>query len=416
MKKNKKMNLVFVSNYLNHHQIPFCNAMFRELDGRFVFIQTQPMEEERVRMGWQVPKEIPYLKLYDKDPQSCQKQINDCDILLYGGTDEEKYIRPRLAMHRPILRYSERLYKEGQWKAISPRGLKKKYEDHGKYRSQPVYLLCSGAYVPSDFHIVRAYPGKMYRWGYFPEARQYDVEQLLTQKGYLRNGKKEIYLLWAARFLKWKQPETAVKAAQYLKEKGISFHLDIIGGGEQESLIRDFIADNGLSGCISLLGYQKPEKVRSYMEKADIFLATSNRQEGWGAVINEAMNSGCAVVADHMMGAAPFLIRQEENGLLYQDGHQEQLNHMVELLCKDKELRMHIGRSAYKTIVQCWNPENAAACLLKLIRQLKLVPEEALPRRGQEPVWIADGPCSPAPVISERQMYHYITHQSYEIH
>ena len=43
---------VFVSNYLNHHQIPFCNAMYRLLKEQFLFIQTQAMEEERIRMGW----------------------------------------------------------------------------------------------------------------------------------------------------------------------------------------------------------------------------------------------------------------------------------------------------------------------------------------------------------------------------
>lgn len=412
---SEKMNFVFVSNYLNHHQIPFCNAMYQELEGRFVFIQTEPMEEERLSMGWQEPKELPYLKYYQKESEGCQRLIEECDILLYGGTDEESYLRPRLALHKPVLRYSERLYKEGQWKAISPRGLKKKYDDHGRYRGEQVYLLCSGAYVPSDFHIVRAYPGKMYRWGYFPETKQYDIEKLLVQKGYQKNGSKEVYILWAARFLKWKQPEIAVKTAHFLKEKEIRFHLDIIGGGEQEELLKELIIENELSDYVTLLGYRKPEEVRDYMERADIYLATSNRQEGWGAVINEAMNSGCAVVADHMMGAAPFLIRQEENGLLYEDGHQEQLNQMVEQLCRDQELRMHLGRSAYKTIVQCWNPENAAACLLKLIEQLKLVPQEKLPKRLQEPVWIADGPCSPAPVISERQMYHYITHKSYKI-
>ena len=32
------------------------------------------------------------------------------------------------------------------------------------------------------------------------------------------------------------------------------------------------------------------------MEKADIFLFTSDRREGWGAVANEAMNSACALV------------------------------------------------------------------------------------------------------------------------
>ena len=57
------------------------------------------------------------------------------------------------------------------------------------------------------------------------------------------------------------------------------------------------------------------------MERADIYLATSDRQEGWGAVINEAMNSGCAVVADHMMGAVPYLISHEENGMIYNIHH-----------------------------------------------------------------------------------------------
>ena len=58
---------------------------------------------------------------------------------------------------RPIVRYSERLYKTGQWKAVSPRGLRKKYQDHTRYRRGPVYLLCSGAYVAGDFRIVGAH-------------------------------------------------------------------------------------------------------------------------------------------------------------------------------------------------------------------------------------------------------------------
>ncbi|MDE6589178.1 MAG: phosphoribosylamine--glycine ligase [Oscillospiraceae bacterium] len=51
----------------------------------------------------------------------------DCDMVLFGGTDEESYITPRLVSGRPVMRYSERLYKTGQWKAVSPRGLMKKY-------------------------------------------------------------------------------------------------------------------------------------------------------------------------------------------------------------------------------------------------------------------------------------------------
>ena len=40
------MKTTFVSNYINHHQIPFCDALYRRLGEDFTFIQTEPMEEE----------------------------------------------------------------------------------------------------------------------------------------------------------------------------------------------------------------------------------------------------------------------------------------------------------------------------------------------------------------------------------
>lgn len=72
--------------------------------------------------------------------------------------------------------------------------------------------------MPDDFHIVRAYPGKMYRWGYFPETRRYDIAALMSGKGYTGNGaltegeKRPLYLLWVGRFMTLKHPELAIHA------------------------------------------------------------------------------------------------------------------------------------------------------------------------------------------------------------
>ena len=82
----RSFNVVFVSNYINHHQIPFCNAMFRLLEGRFLFIQTEVMEEERVRMGWHEKQRPAYVKCFYEEEEFCRKEICDCDILLFGGT------------------------------------------------------------------------------------------------------------------------------------------------------------------------------------------------------------------------------------------------------------------------------------------------------------------------------------------
>ena len=48
------MVITFVSNYINHHQLPFCRAMSALEDVEFHFIQTMPMEQKRVEMGWAV--------------------------------------------------------------------------------------------------------------------------------------------------------------------------------------------------------------------------------------------------------------------------------------------------------------------------------------------------------------------------
>ena len=277
------MKAAFVSNYINHHQIPICNEMYRLLDGAFTFVQTEPMEAERVSMGWHNTERPPYVKCWYEEEAACRALVLDCDAVIFGGTDEESYIQERLASGKLVMRYSERLYKTGQWKAISPRGLRKKYQDHTRFRKAPVYLLCAGAYVPSDFSLVRAYPGKMYCWGYFPETKHYDLKCLFAGKGYVKEQKIP-YLLWAARMIDWKHPELALETARYLRERGLDFHLDLVGDGPLRQEMEDRCRQYGLETYVDFLGFQPPEAVRGYMEQADIFLFTSDRQEGWGAV------------------------------------------------------------------------------------------------------------------------------------
>ncbi|MDE5679416.1 MAG: hypothetical protein K2I01_03165 [Lachnospiraceae bacterium] len=159
------MQVTFVSNYINHHQVPFCEAMYQRLGRDYHFIQTQPMEEERIRMGWGENLDaLPYLLLYYEKEEECRRLIAESDVVLFGGVEDESFIADRLQADGLTVRLSERLYREGQWKAISPRGLVKKYHDHTRYRKKNVYLLCCGGYVASDFHIVKAYPNKMFKW------------------------------------------------------------------------------------------------------------------------------------------------------------------------------------------------------------------------------------------------------------
>ena len=219
------MTVTFISNYINHHQIPFSNACYERLGEDYHFIQTEPMEEERKAMGWdEEGKALPYVVCLYEEEERCRKLVMESDILIAGWSRREDLIRERLEAGKITLRVSERIYREGQWKAVSPRGLIQKYKEHVKYRKSPVYLLCAGAYVASDFHLIGAYSGKMYKWGYFPETLLYteeEIEKLKPEGG-------ETQIVWAGRFIPLKHPEFMVRLAALLKNKEKSFHIHMI--------------------------------------------------------------------------------------------------------------------------------------------------------------------------------------------
>ncbi len=391
------MTLTFISNYINHHQIPLSDCLYERLGEDYHFIQTEPMEEERKAMGWQPENgSLPYLVCSYEQPELAKKLLMESDLVVFGGCEDEEMIQPRLLAGKLTFRYSERIYKEGQWKFVSPRGLKQKYHDHVRFRKAPVYLLCAGGYVASDFHLVHAYPDKMLRWGYFPAYKPYVGDDCHAK----RRANEMPVLLWAGRFIDWKHPELAIRLMADLKKAGYACRLQMIGGGPLEEALKQETTANGLDDCIEFCGYMKPEQVREAMECADIHLFTSDYKEGWGAVLNESMNSGCAAVASWGIGAVPYLIRDGENGYRYPNGDYETFLSRVRSLLGDRDMRLAMGQKAYETIRDTWNPQTAAEHLLAVAEEMRKAQSGEKAPALTDLILPNEGPMSVAPILS----------------
>jgi glycosyltransferase involved in cell wall biosynthesis len=387
------MQVTFYSNFLNHHQLPFCMEMQKHLGDYFRFVATSPIPQERLDLGYSdMNKKYPFvITTYDNQDNKAEamRLAIDSDVIITGSAPE-KYVSERIKSNKITFRYSERIYRRGLWRYFSPRGLFYMLTQHTRYRKLNLYMLCASAYTAGDFSMLGAYKDKFYKWGYFPEVISYDIDKLMNQKKH-----PKIQILWCARFLKLKHPEKVLFLAKYLKAKSYNFHINIIGIGELEQMLKDAVNRDRLQDCISMPGSMPPENVRKYMDDANIFLFTSDYNEGWGAVLNESMNSGCAVVASHAIGSVPFLLKHNENGLIYKNDNIKDFYCQVEKLINDEHLRDKLGRNAYLTLNKVWNAEVATQNFLDLCRSLL---------NGGENT-VKEGPCSKAAPIKQWNMY-----------
>ncbi|RKM54249.1 glycosyltransferase [Butyrivibrio sp. X503] len=393
------MVITFVSNYINHHQIPFCKEMAGYGEGvEFRFVQTMPMEQKRIDMGWAVdPADYPFVSLYYEDKRACEDLILNSDVTIFGWSEGivKELEAKRLSSGKLSFRVSERIYREGQWKMITPKGLINKYNEHIKYRNNPVYLLCAGAYVASDFNLIRSYPGKMLKWGYFPVGNIDRYSKNIGEESYSFQDEERkvgypIRICWAGRLIDLKHPEFAVELAEKLKGHGYDFKMEIIGDGELKNDLERSINEKGIEDKVVLTGGKKPAEVLEYMKTADIFIFTSNYLEGWGAVVNEAMSCGCAVVASQEAGAVPFLIESGVNGYTYSNGDFFDFYNKVLLLFEDRDKILEFGEKAKETISELWNPRHAAVELIRFCTEFL---------SGKEPRPSMEGPMSAAEII-----------------
>lgn len=132
-----------------------------------------------------------------------------------------------------------------------------------------------------------------------------------------------------ARLTEKKGLDVAVKASAIMKQRGGQFQYTIIGNGDQDEMMRDFIAREGMEDCVSMPGFKPQEEIRRALSEADIFLlpsktAADGDMEGIPVALMEAMAVGLPVVSTFHSGI-PELIENNVSGWLVEEDDPEAL-------------------------------------------------------------------------------------------
>lgn len=391
------MKLAFYSPIINNHQASVADELWEQTGHSYCFLELANLQAEHRKGDTHDYKDCPYLLRAWQSEENYSKAMElarTADCCVFSGVQALPFQKERMKLGLLSFDMSERWLKRGFLNLFSPTILKMFLAYHlGGWGRKPIYKLCCSSFAASDQYKLFTYRGRCYKWGYFTRVEKFDVEASTDV-----STSNITPLMWCSRYLKFKHPELPILMAQRLKGKGYRFVLDMYGNGKYEDAARQLAKKLDVEDVVHFIGVKPNEKLLLDMRKHNIFLFTSDRNEGWGAVANESMANGCVLVASNAIGSSPYLIKDGETGFLFKSPHTsstfgkpdmmalDSLCEKVEHLLDNPQEWQKMRQNSVALMQKMWNPRVAAERLLILIDMLQ---------KGKDTPF-ATGPCSKA--------------------
>lgn len=168
--------------------------------------------------------------------------------------------------------------------------------------------------------------------------------------------------------------EYLIRACDILKERGVDFDCEIVGGGALHDGLQALIHALALEDQVALVGTQPQDWVKDRLGSSDIFVlacvdARDGERDGIPVVLMEALAMGVPVISTPVSGI-PELIRHDETGLLSPQRDPEQLAEAIIRLSQDQPLRQRITGNGRILIEQEFDISKNAAVLSTIFREV----------------------------------------------
>lgn len=352
------MKIVFVAGFLNNHVLPICEEFLRY--NEFTFISTQDWKDGKNENKAPLEREFVLHDFVREERPLCIQIVKEADIAIFGG-NSDFYLNIRKKLKKLSYIYCENLFKRGRYRIVYPPLLIYLYKKFCT-KNENLKVLCASSHLPEDLMLLRFPRQQCFKFGYFPKIQKNDLTYLLRSKSITNGG--ILKLLYVGRLLKWKCVNNVIECAHLLKQNGIKFELNIIGDGPEKQFL-EYLKDKYNLEETIFHGLLPNNVVADFMRMSDILYLSSNKYEGWGAVVNEALGNACVVIASSFCGSTNYLINDNENGYITQTNSPKALYDKTLKYFNQKNKRaLHIN--AYNSIWDLWNEKTATQRLIEI--------------------------------------------------
>lgn len=287
------MIINFWQNILSIHQLPFLEELCRIQDIKLNLIVCNIDSTEREKMGWEV--NIPSsMNLKYINDINLLDYILHSDINVFSGFFAYKDLNKAFSLCK---KNNKRIfiYSEGK-DDIGLKGSLRLFRDFFLWKfngSSNIKFLAIGDKGVKWFSKIGISDSQIIKFGYF--TKKYSDSRLWGNKFNNR-------VIFIGRLLPSKGIVELINA--FNDSRLNDFTLDIYGNGFLENEINSLIENNNLSGRVKRYDFVANKIMREKIFDYDVLVLPNVGDEGWGAVVNEALQSGLKVICSIKTGSS----------------------------------------------------------------------------------------------------------------
>lgn len=155
-----------------------------------------------------------------------------------------------------------------------------------------------------------------------------------------------------------------VRAWQRFEQRHPRFGtLLLVGDGDLEEDLRLFCAEQSIS-TVRFAGSVAYDDIAPYYAASDVFLIAT-LEDNWSLVVPEAMSCGLPVVCSMYNGCWPELVREDENGWVFDPLDGDSFGKALDRLVQEKHKLKEMGRRSIEIVKEGHTPQHAAQRILE---------------------------------------------------
>ncbi len=198
---------------------------------------------------------------------------------------------------------------------------------------------------------------------YFVDNRRLaaQAETVQCRREQLRNQwqipRKAVCFLYMGKLVAKKRIMDQLAALELALADNPNLHLLVAGSGELMDTARGYAADKQLP--VTFAGFlNQTEITRAYIA-ADCLILSSDYDETWGLVVNEAMVHGLPAIVSDRAGCGPDLIEEGRTGFVYPFADIQKLADKILDIARNQNRLREMGAHARDLVLQEYTVEKA---------------------------------------------------------